>query len=180
MIAGIRRREIEDLIRHRHGTLPDTDDRSIYLRLWAWHNLHSPRQELELQAMCCRLGTSVPEPEIVETVRYVRRRELRRFAPDTLGKHLMLTERERAALGITTIESHDVSRLERAQIRAQKKAQRQRDRRRAAGIKPRTEYEAKSLSNVRPWETLNMSKRTWYRRPQSGTKTPVQNTVAQV
>jgi hypothetical protein len=172
MLAGIRRREIETLIRYRHGTLPDTDDCSTYLRLWAWHNLRSRRQELELQAMCCRLGGNVPEREILETVRYVQRRELRRFAPDTLGRHLRLTDLERTTLCITTIEAHDVTARERKEIRALKKAQRQRQRRREKGARPRTQYEASSLSKLKPWEQANMSRSTWYARQKSGQKRP--------
>ena len=34
-IMGRRRNQTEDLIRDRFGTLPDTDDRDIFLRLWA-------------------------------------------------------------------------------------------------------------------------------------------------
>jgi hypothetical protein len=164
MIAGIRRREIETLIRYRHGSLPDTDDRSIYLRLWAWHNLRSRRQELDLQAMCCRLGGSVPEAEILATVRYVQRRDLRRFGPDTLGKHLMLTELERSTLGITTFETYGVTRREREQLRAEKKVERERRRRRAAGVRPRAQYEDASLSKQKPWEKAKVSRRTWYRK----------------
>jgi hypothetical protein len=176
MIAGIRRREIEDLIRYRHGRLPDTDDRSIYLRLWAWHNPRSRRQELELQAlqaMCCRVGASIPETEILATIRYVQRRDLRRFAADTLGKHLMLTELERDTLGITTIEAHDVSRGERNQLRAQRNAERLRKWRRKQGVKSRAEYEQQSLSKLKPWEQENMSRSTWYARRKSGQKTPL-------
>jgi hypothetical protein len=40
---------------------------------------------------------------------------------------------------------------------------RQREKRRAAGIRPRQEYEADSLSRLRPWEELGMSRAWWYR-----------------
>src|SRR5262249_19038324 len=36
-------------------------------------------------------------------------------------------------------------------------------RRRAAGIRPRHEYEANSLSKTQPWKELGMSRRTWER-----------------
>jgi hypothetical protein len=35
--------------------------------------------------------------------------------------------------------------------------------RRAAGAKPRVEYEELALSNTRPWEALGVSRATWYR-----------------
>jgi hypothetical protein len=107
--CGCVRRDIEKLVLFRHGTLPDTDDRSIYLREWAFHNLRSKRQELQLQALCCRLGASISPAEVAEVVRYVQRRSGRKYSPRSVGKHLRLTDFERTMCGITNIEAFDVT-----------------------------------------------------------------------
>jgi hypothetical protein len=165
IIIGRRRNEIEDLIRHRHVTLPDTDDRETYLRFWAWHNLRSPRQEHDLEDLCKRLGATVPATEITATVRYVKRRDLRRFSARTLGKHLRLTDDERLLLGITTIEAFNITRAERRRIRREEKRMKERQRRRANGIRPRAVYlEENRLSRTQPWRTEGISRRTWERR----------------
>jgi hypothetical protein len=164
IIRGRRRNEIEELVRYRHGTLPDTDDRETYLRFWAWHNLHSKHQREDLQAFGRRLGVILPEGEIEATVRYVQRRELRRFSASTLGKHLQLTDDERWALNITTIEAHNVTPADRRRMRREMKTFKQRLRRRAKGVKPRVVYEDNSLTRTKPWKGQGISRTTWYRR----------------
>jgi hypothetical protein len=124
----------------------------------------SLRQEIELAAMCARLGGDVSADEITATVRYVQHRDLRRFSARTLGKHLRLLDTERAWLGITTFEAIDITPAERRQIRREEKRMRERQRRRANGAKPRHVYEHESLTRTAPWKTEGISKRTWYRR----------------
>jgi hypothetical protein len=164
VIRGRRRNEIEDLVRYRHGTLPVTDDRETYLRFWAWHNLHSKHQREDLQAFGRRLGIILPEGEIEATVHYVQRRELRKFSASSLGKHLRLTEDERWALNITTIEAHNVTPADRRRMRREMKTFKQRLRRRAKGVKPRVVYEDNSLTRTKPWKGQGISRTTWYRR----------------
>jgi hypothetical protein len=161
--CGCVRNQIERLIRERHGTLPDTDDRSIYLRMWAWHNLHSRHQERDLQALCCRLGASISPTEIAEEVRYVGRGSSRRYSPRSVGKHLRLTDFERTMYGITNIEAYDVTPEERKATRRAVKILKQRQRRRAKGVKPRNVYLENSFSRDRPWEKKGVSRRTWER-----------------
>ncbi len=50
---------------------------------------------------------------------------------------------------------------ERRKIKDRERAQR---RRRALDAKPRAEYEANSLSQIKPWLTAGVSRATWYRR----------------
>jgi hypothetical protein len=164
VIRGGRRNEIEDLVRYRHKTLPDTDDRSTYLRFWAWHNLHSKHQREDLQAFGRRLGVTLPDGELEATVRYVQRRELRKFLASTLGEHLQLTDDERTVLHITTIEAHNITPAERRRRRREMKIVKQRERRRAQGVKPRVVYEQNSLTRTKPWEAQGISRTTWYRR----------------
>jgi hypothetical protein len=162
--CGCVRNQIEALIRFRHGTLPDTDDRSIYLREWAFHNLRSKRQELQLQALCCRLGASISPAEITEVVGYVQRRSGRKYSPRSVGKHLRLTDFERTMYGITNIEACDVTPQERRRERRAMRTLKRREQRRAEGIKPRAVYLETSLSRTKPWEAEGISRRTWERR----------------
>jgi hypothetical protein len=164
IILGRRRNEIENLVRYRHETLPDTDDRSTYLRFWAWHNLHSKHQHDGLRAFGLRLGVILTEAEIEATLRYVQRRELRKFNASTLGKHLRLTDHERTLLRITTIEAHNVTPAERHHIRRAMKTIKERERRRAQGVKPRLAYEQNSLTRTKPWKAEGISRKTWERR----------------
>jgi hypothetical protein len=94
-----------------------------------------------------------------------------KWRADTLGKHLNLTDAERRRLGITTIGAVDVNRAERLARRREKARQRDQQRRRAQGAKPRAEYEGKSISRAKPWEAMGISRRTWYRlgKPIPGT-----------
>ena len=43
------------------------------------------------------------------------------------------------------------------------KVRRRREKRRAEGVRPRSEYEELALSSTRPWEALEISRATWYR-----------------
>jgi hypothetical protein len=179
IMAGRRRNEIEGLIHYRHGRLPDTDDRDTYLRFWAWHNLRSPRQEIELAWMCARLGADVPADEITAIVRYVQCRDLRKFSAKTLGKHLRLLDIERALLGITTIEAIDITPAERRRIRREQKRMRERQRRRAKGAKPRRVYEENSLTSMKPWKAEGISRATYYRRRERTRKPAVRQVRGQ-
>ncbi len=144
--------------------LPDTDDRETYLRFWAWHNLHSKHQHDGLRAFGLRLGVVLTEAEIEATLRHVQRRELRKFNASTLGKHLRLTDHERILLRITTIEAHDITPAERHRLRRTMKTIKERERRRAQGVKPRAIYERNSLTRTKPWKGQGISRTTWYRR----------------
>lgn len=178
--AGKRLRELERLIRDRHGAVPDTDDAEFYLtpvaqcfrkilvdkgkpaavddvvkRFGFWCEKWAPRlgpAEIERVASDATLTTWTSD--------------------DRLGAHLRLTHADRSRLRITTIGSHDVDRKSRKKLQRAKKRQcdriRAEMRRRAKGAKPRADYEAQSLSRTRPWEQIGISKRTYYRRLANG------------
>jgi hypothetical protein len=84
------------------------------------------------------------------------------------GQLLELTSEERDNIGIVTIEASNESRAARAERKLMNKRIRDRERksekRRDAGRLARTEYEAKSLSRLKPWEAEGISRRTWYGR----------------
>src|SRR5262249_44550365 len=61
-------------------------------------------------------------------------------------------------------EAHDVTARERKEIRAFKKVERERERRRRNGVRPRAEYLANALSRTEPWKAEAISQRTWQRR----------------
>jgi hypothetical protein len=163
VIAGCRRNAIEDLILHRYGALPDTDDRDLYLRFWAWHNLHSEHPGEDLHALGRRLGVELAVAEVDATVAFCYGKP-RKFKATTLGRHLHQTEAERAFLGITAIVPYDITPAERVRIRKAKKEQRRMQRRRARGMKPRGQYRAESLSRTEPWKAEGIHRRTWERR----------------
>ena len=124
-------------------------------RIPAWLSLWTPWMSLtEVQALTTKV--------IAKPIRW---------SADKLGKRLNLTEAERQRLKITTIGAADVDKAERLARRNERKRLREQERRRAAGAKTRTEYEAQSISRSKPWETLGISRRTWYRlgKPTAGT-----------
>jgi hypothetical protein len=89
---------------------------------------------------------------------------VRKVKAELLGKRLRVTSEERERLRLWTITPFDVTDKQLKEQRKAKKRARDRRRRRDAGSKPRTEYEAASLSRTRPWAALGISRRTWERR----------------
>src|SRR5262249_32553936 len=80
-------------------------------------------------------------------------------------------DRQRTAVGITTIGSIDVDRKQRNRRRRERQRMNRERRRRARGARPRAEYlEANSLTRTKPWVAKGISRRTWYRR--RGTSPP--------
>jgi hypothetical protein len=108
-------------------------------------------------------GSPVDETEaelLVEQAAAIRKR----MAADRLARWLGVTYRQRELLWRRpTIGCVDVGRTARRELRKRKARLREEKRRRAAGVQPRREYEANSLSAMRPWEQLQMSRRSYYR-----------------
>jgi hypothetical protein len=169
VMARKRLREIESIIRHRHGFVPDTDDAEQYVYLAAQHLYEQAGDKLHesLTLWCDRWTPHFPPVEIERIARRVIA-DPRRFKADTLGKLLALTDEERTNLKITTIGAKDLSKARRATRRATKKRERDRKtaeaRRRARGAIPREQYLASALTATRPWEADNVKRRTWERR----------------
>jgi hypothetical protein len=87
-----------------------------------------------------------------------------RWRADTLAKRLNLKETDRARLRITTIGAADKTKAEREAATEARKRQAKRKARADRGVKPRTEYLAKSVERDKPWETEGISRRSWYYR----------------
>jgi hypothetical protein len=77
-----------------------------------------------------------------------------------LARFLGLTYKMRTAMGITTIGSIDVNKRQRAKIRKERARIAERNRRRAAGAKPRSE----SARRKRPWKKDGVGRSTYYKR----------------
>jgi hypothetical protein len=86
-----------------------------------------------------------------------------RWRADTIAARLKVTAAERKRLRLTTIGAIDKTKAERQAERKERKRAADRTRRRARGAQPRADYLAQSLSRVRPWVALGMSRASWYR-----------------
>ena len=173
-----RLREIERIVKHRHGVLPDTDDVDIVLNQVACCLLQMRRKKLgqlpefdelvdRLKLWCERWA---PQASIFQC-RDAAREALRRRRIDTADEcaaWLRLSYEERTRLHITTIGSFDVNKRERAKLRRERKRIRDRDRqarkRVERGALPRAQYLARSLARTQPWKRYGIHRRTWERR----------------
>ena len=156
-MARKRSREIAALVLHRHGQLPDTDDRDIYLEAAAWHL--KPRDgdlAFALDQWSRRVGAMLPIAEINRIVESVSAKP-RRFKADTLARMLRVTHVERTRLKLTTIGCYDVSKAERTRLRKERHRRGQQARRRARGVIMRAQYLATSISRQQPWWPQDVS-----------------------
>ncbi len=188
MFTGVRRREIEAIIKSQDGTLPDTDDRELILSVWAAHNIYSRDQSSDLAAFGRRLHVKLSNAEIARVLAYVDRTP-RRYRARTLGRILKLTNDTREFLRITTIEAYDITPAKRRRLRKAAERERKRVKRRAAGVMPRFQYDARRLAKAinaaakpsegaairragsikaaMPWVAEGISRTTWFRRRKS-------------
>jgi hypothetical protein len=158
----IRRREIERLARHVGAV--DTEDLSRYLIAWAWHNRQSTDPIWAIRNAARRMGrpnlTDAEASAIIEEASTIRGY----LSADGVAEFLRVSYAKRQALGLTTIGAVNVKRRDRKVIRRIRDKVKREQKRRAAGVRPRAEYEATSLSRTKPWRAVNMSRRTWERR----------------
>ncbi|MBX4906919.1 MULTISPECIES: hypothetical protein [Rhizobium] len=166
-----RMREIEKLIRHRHGDIvPEADDAFIYVEVIAGLAFVEFGEDfVEVVLGWAARWLPWAEKAAIEVIIYERTKL--RFSPltaDALGHALHQSFAERSALDIRTIGAFDVPKAKRARLQKEKRRQRDRnrkeERRRAAGAVSRADYLDNSLSAARPWEAFGISRRTWERR----------------
>jgi hypothetical protein len=168
-VARLRIREIERLIERRDGVVPDTDDADRPVWLVAQHMREINHFDLRgrLSRWCSRWAPFFPKEQIKKIADKVVAKPYR-FTADAIGKLMGLKDEERSALGITTIGAIDRDKKQRERDRAEAKLRRDRERalgkRRQRGVRPRSEYLRKSLSQTKPWEAEGISRRTWERR----------------
>ena len=79
----------------------------------------------------------------------------------------LYTPRNQTLINIFQITADEEQKL-RTIISSDERVRRQRERRRAAGVKPRAEYESRSNEQLRPWERLNISRAWWYKLKSQG------------
>ena len=171
----LRMREIERIIKYRHGSVLPGGYGEQYLVAMA-HALHAHQVDVRsaLRNWCARFApwlTQQFDPMLDEIVRKVSHRVFDLHC-DAVANLLELTFQERQKLGIRTIGACDISPAELRRIMKDQKMQRDRERqranRKAEGRKDRDIYEANSLSRTKPWETLGMSRSKFYRLRKAG------------
>lgn len=101
--------------------------------------------------------------ELVSQIERIPARD-RKVKATTLGQRLRVTSEEREYLKLWTVTPFDLTDKQLKEQRKAKKRARDRRRRRAAGSKPRTEYEAASVSRAKPWLAFGISRATWFRK----------------
>jgi hypothetical protein len=151
------RREI--VLHARHVGAGDTEDLDRWLIAWVWHNRKAADQIWSVINAARNMGREITEAEasaITEEASICRKH----LSADNLARFLGVTYAQRQALGLTTIGSINVKKRARKELRKRKDRLYQEGKRRAAGARPHSQ----SLSQTKPWEALNMSRRTWERR----------------
>lgn len=172
-LENLRMREIEDVIRHRHGNgIPDpsgTDDVDLchaYLRVVA---LTPASQNVSSWAL---VWAPWADPVTLALMDQAAADRERMLPSDAVARMLYVTMAERSALGLKTIGACDVSKAERNDAARERKKERDRNRqelnRRDAGMMDRASYEATSLTALKPWIADGISRRTWERRRDAG------------
>lgn len=172
----LRLREIEKLIKHRHrGAVPDPadtdsrDDCMAYVRAAA---LALSGQDMD--AWCRMWAPWATGADILPIAADAGKRR-RMMNADGCAGLLGVTMAERTALKLKTIGACDMGATARKNLvkvrKRERDRQRQEEKRREAGRKDRASYVSASLLASKPWEALQMSRRTWYRKgcPTGGT-----------
>ena len=159
-----RRRRIE-IERHAIQVgAAQTEDLSRWLIAWIWHNPSAKDQVGAVIECVRRMGRDDMSPAEARQIIDEAQSTSRCRKADSLAAWLGITYVERQALHIRTIGSVNVKKRGRTELRKRSKRMAQESRRRSRGVQARVQYENSSLSASRPWEKLNMSRRTWYRR----------------
>jgi hypothetical protein len=163
-ILSLRLGDLARVFRHRYGvTLPDDDAGRDDAELAAHHLVglayphEKTRQWLELWAPWLTLAE---QRQIIESAIFNRRH----WSADQLAWRLRLTYEERTMLAITTIGAIDKGKGARTKRRKERDRLRKANARRAAGMKPRTEYEGQAIAKAKPWKAEGISRAQWYRR----------------
>lgn len=164
-IAVLRVRDLGKILDSRYGpTIPDDDagrdDLLIVLHHLVWLTGDSRKRILGILALRAPWMATTEANNIAQCVLA----KPLKWKADVLAWRLGLTLAERRALRVTTIGACDAPKAVRAKLRKAADKERKRASRLAAGARPRSDYEGRSLAKTRPWEYLSLSERTWYRR----------------
>ena len=165
----MRLREIEKLIRARHGLVvpdpEDTDDRDTCLAYVKAAAFSFPAQDLT--SWCRRWAPWVRGDELMGIEAQARKRR-RMMTADGVAGLLSVSWAERTAIGLNTFGACDVSTAERRQLAKARKRDRDRARqerrRRKDGRVDRQSQRDKTLATLKPWEAEGISRRAWFYR----------------
>jgi hypothetical protein len=154
-----RRREI--VLHARYVGAADTEDFSRWLIAWVWHNPKAKDQIWSVMEAAKNMGGNITEAQasaITEEASITRKH----LSADNLARFLGVTYPQRQALRLTTIGSVNVGKRARKEIRNIRDKVKKEQKRRAAGVRPRAEYEANSTAAKARAE--GVSRITIYRR----------------
>lgn len=169
----LRLREIEKVIRSRHGRgVPDpydTDDIDTCLA-YVLAVAFTPRVQ-DVETWCEMWAPWISQAEI-DLMKQKAARRKHMLPADSVAKLMNVTLAERTRLKLKTIGACDVCEEQRKKIALELKREqdraRQEHKRMLEGRVSRAEYEASSVSQAKPWEAEGVSRRTWYRRHGTG------------
>jgi hypothetical protein len=162
------------LVAHYGDTMPDDgagrDDLALLLGYVMQANPGNavPAMMAEARALAPWL-THDERRKLVEQVAATKPTKL---TADAIADRLGVTNAERNKLGLTTVGACDLTRAERNKATRKRRTDAERDRRRRGGAVSREQYEARSLSQTRPWEAEGVCRRTWERRRAKAVTSP--------
>jgi hypothetical protein len=164
LMTWLRMAELDRLFSTRYGTiLPDDDAGRGDLKVMAHHIARLQNPEPKIMAWARLRCPWANQIEVCKVITHVLACP-RRWTADKMAWELGLTMAERSSLHITTIGALDSSVEKRKQLDKLRRREHEAAKRRERGAKPRADYEANSAEQLRPWEALGISRRTWYRR----------------
>jgi hypothetical protein len=150
-----------EIVRHaRYVGAADTDDLSRWLTAWIRHNPNSKDQVGAVIEAARRMGRADMTPADARAIIDEARELPPRPKADKLADWLGVTYTVRQRLRFRTIGSVNVKKRARTVLRKRARRLAQAARRHAAGARPQSQ----SLTRTKPWEAMNMSRATWYRR----------------
>lgn len=149
----VRRKHLARLVVWRHDRLPHDGWRYVKVAAELCPDGPGRREALRhwFELVCAEALTRRQADDILDRV------PSRHWSADGLGKHLRVTDAERAALRIHTIGSYQTPKAERTRQRKESRRLADKARRQARGATP---HEL-SLSRTKPWEAFGIKRRAW-------------------
>ena len=167
IIRRLRLGNLRTFFRHRYGpTFPDDDAGREDLRELLLPISVGPNASIKMERAIEVWAPWMAPDEATQLIDDINRTPIyhRKPTAGTLGQRLRLTNAERERLRLWTIAAHDVTPEQAAEYRRAKEAARKRRYRQSRGSKPRAEYEAAGINQIKPWLMLGISRATWYRQ----------------
>jgi hypothetical protein len=159
-IAALRLRELNILARHRwHHQLPDDDVGRVFVRVVANHQASLAGDPGERIFRWVELWAPWLDEDELDEIVQLATLSTTHYTADSVANAIGLDYATRKLLRIRTIGATDFPKAARLARRREKHAERVARHRRAAGAKARDG----SISAARPWETIGISRATFYR-----------------